>query len=94
MGRCLFVRFEEEHWRSPFFKINFIGLNYEAGNETRENIWSEFVAEKRVVFCSYRCFLESEKLRREKNSVSEQKFVVRHFEAVLFLLRDLVMILF
>ena len=48
-----------------FFLINFIGVNFEAGNETREKIWSDFVAEqkeewseKRVVFCSYRCFLE------------------------------------
>ena len=64
------------------FLINFIGVNFEAGNETRENIWSDFVAEQneewseqRVVFCSYRCFLESEKLRCDKNSVSEQNFL-------------------
>ena len=57
-------------------------MNFEAGNETREKIWSDFVAEqnekwseKRVVFCSYRCFLESEKLRCEKNSVSERNFL-------------------
>ena len=49
-----------------FFLINFIGVIFEAGNETREKIWSDFVAEqneewseKRVVFCSFRCFLES-----------------------------------
>ena len=37
--------------------INFIGVNFEAGNETREKIWSDFVAEqnedwseKRLVF--------------------------------------------
>ena len=29
---------------------------------------------KRVVFCSYCCFLESEKLRSEENSVSERNF--------------------
>ena len=40
-----------------FFKINFIGVNFEAGNETREKIRSDFVAkqndecsEKRVFF--------------------------------------------
>ena len=45
------------------FLINFIGVIFEAGNETREKIWSDFNAEqneerseKRVVFCSYRCF--------------------------------------
>ena len=39
------------------FLINFIGVIFEAGNETREKIWSDFVAEqneewseKRVVF--------------------------------------------
>ena len=58
--------------------MNFIGVNFEAGNETREKIWSDFVAgqneawsEKRVVFCSCCCFLERDKLRCEKNSVSE-----------------------
>ena len=40
-----------------FFLINFIGVNFEAGNEPREKFWSDFVAEqneewseKRVVF--------------------------------------------
>ena len=40
-----------------FFLINFIGVIFEAGNETREKIWSDFGAEqnlerseKRVVF--------------------------------------------
>ena len=57
------------------FFNQFIGVSFEARNETREQIWSDFVAEqneewseKRAVFCSYRCFLESEKLRCEKNS--------------------------
>ena len=51
-----FLRLEEEYWRSPFFLINFIGVIFEAGNETREKIWSDFGAEheerseKRVVF--------------------------------------------
>ena len=64
-----------------FLKINFIGVNFEAGNGTREKIWSDFVAEqneewseKRVVFRSYRCFLYSEKLRCEK-ILSEQNFL-------------------
>ena len=32
-----------------FFKINFVGVNFEAGNETREKIWSDFVAEQNEV---------------------------------------------
>ena len=55
---AVFFRLEEEYWRSPFyFVINFIGVRFEAGNETREKLWSDFVAEqneewsqKRVVF--------------------------------------------
>ena len=74
------LRLEEEYWRSPFLN-NFIGVNFEAGNETREKIWSDFGAEEKEEwseksgFWSYRCFLESEKLRCEKNSVSEQNFL-------------------
>ena len=30
-----------------FFLINFIGVNFEAGNETREKIWSNLVAEQK-----------------------------------------------
>ena len=63
------------------FLIKFIGVNFEAGNETREKIWSDFVteqneewSEKRVVFCSYRRFLESEKLRCEKKFCKQAKF--------------------
>ena len=55
-----------------FFKINFIGVIFEAGNETSEKIWSDFGAEqkwraerKESGFCSYRCFWESEKLMCE-----------------------------
>ena len=68
-------------------------MNFEAGNETREKVWSDFVAEqneewseKRVVFCSYRCFLESEKLRCEKKFCKRVKFFVhvRHFEQFFF----------
>ena len=88
----MFLRLEEEYWRSPFL-INFIGVNSEAGNETREKIWSDFVAEqneewseKRVVFCSYCCFLERDKLRCEKKFCKRVKFFVhvRHFKAVFF----------
>ena len=57
-------------------------MNFEARNETREKIWSDFVAEqneewreKRVVFFSYRFFLESEKLSREKKSLSDRNFL-------------------
>ena len=42
----LFLRLEEEFWRSPFL-INFIGVIFEAGNETREKIWSDFGAEQK-----------------------------------------------
>ena len=45
------------------FLINFIGVIFEAGNETREKIWSDFGAEQKLRaerkesgFCSYRCF--------------------------------------
>ena len=54
---------------------------FEAGNEAREKIWSDFGAEqneewseKRMVFCSYRCFLESEKLMCEKIFSKRAKF--------------------
>ena len=58
--------------------------------ETSEKISSDFVAEKneewskkRVVFRSYRCFLESEKLSEEKICKRAKIFVnVRHFKAV------------
>ena len=86
------LRLEEEYWRSPFLKINFIGVNFEAGNETREKIWILLLnkmksgALREWFFCSYRCLLESENLRCEKNSVSERKFLfVRHFKAVFFI---------
>ena len=46
-----------------FFLINFIGVIFEAGNETRKKIWSDFVAEQKLRaerkesgFYSYRCF--------------------------------------
>ena len=66
-------------------------MNFEAGNETREKNGSDFVAEQterwsetRVTFCSYRCFLESEKSRCEKKFCKRAKFCVhvRHFKAV------------
>ena len=42
-GAVFFLRLEEEYWRSPFL-INFI---FEAGNDTREKIWSDFGAEQK-----------------------------------------------
>ena len=44
------------------------------------------IGTKRVIFCSYRCFLESEKLRCEKEFCKRAKFFVRvrHFKAVFF----------
>ena len=47
IGALSFLRLEEEYWRSPFFLINFIGVNFEAGNETREKILSDLVAEQK-----------------------------------------------
>ena len=35
---------------NAFFKINFIGVNFEVGNETREKIWSDFVAVMKHMF--------------------------------------------
>ena len=75
-----------------FFLINFIGLIFEAGNETREKIWSDFSAEqkwraerKKSGFCSYPRFWESEKLMCEKNFSKRAKFVhVRLLKAVFF----------
>ena len=56
------LRLEQEYWRSHFL-INFIGVIFEAGNETSEKIWSDFVAEqneerseKRVVFVQIAVF--------------------------------------
>ena len=53
---AVLLRLEEEYWRSPFLII-FIGVIFEARNEEREKIWSDFVAEQneewsknRVVF--------------------------------------------
>ena len=43
---AVFLRHEEEYWRSHFI-INFIGVKFEAGNETREKIWSDFGAEQK-----------------------------------------------
>ena len=68
---------------------------FEAGNETREKVGSDFGAEqkwraerKESGFCSYRCFWESEKLMCEKISSKRAKFFfvhVRHFKAVFFI---------
>ena len=56
-------------------------MNFEAGNETREKIWSDFGAEqkwraerKESGFCSHRCFWESEKLMCEKIFSKRAKF--------------------
>ena len=72
LGRCLFYDSKRSIGEVPFL-INFIGVIFEAGNETREKIWSDFGAEQKLRaerkesgFCSYRCFWESEKLMCEK----------------------------
>ena len=43
---AVFLRLEEEYWRSPFFN-RFYWSDFEAGNETREKIWSDFGAEQK-----------------------------------------------
>ena len=63
---------------------------FEAGNATREKIWSDFGAEQKwraewkvSGFCSYRCFWESEKLMYEKFFSKRANFFVhvRLFES-------------
>ena len=65
---ALFLRLEEEYWRSPFLSI----LKREM--KRVKKIWSDFGAEqkwraerKESGFCSYRRFWESEKFMCEKN---------------------------
>ena len=59
IGALSFLRLEEEYWRSPFydskrsigevpFLINFIGVIFEAGKETRGKIWKDFEAEQKL----------------------------------------------
>ena len=79
LGRCLFTTRRGVMDKS-FFKSIF-GVNFEAGNETREKIWSHFGAEqkwraeqKESGFCSHRCFWESEKLMCEKIFSKRAKF--------------------
>ena len=66
-----------------FFLINFIGVIFEAGNETRKKIWSDFCAEqiwrverKKSGFCSFSCFWESKKLMSEKTFSKRANFFV------------------
>ena len=47
-GRCLFFYDSKRSIGEVLFLINFIGVIFEAGNETREKIWSDFGAEKKV----------------------------------------------
>ena len=80
LGRCLFND-SKRSIGEVLFLINFVQVKFEAVSERREKIWSDFVAEqneewseKSVVFCLYRCFLESEKLSCEKK-LSERNFL-------------------
>ena len=63
------------------FLFNFIGVNFEAGNETREKIWSGFGAEqnlrterKEKVDFVHTAVFESEKLMCEKIFSKRAKF--------------------
>ena len=104
MGRCLFLRLEEEYWRSPFLNQFLLEWNLKREMKIAKKFGVILLLNKRRVerkesgFCSYRCFRESEKLRCEKNSVSEQIFfftcgILKHFFSI-FCLRGLVLILF
>ena len=64
LGRCLFYD-SKRSIGQVLFLINFIGVIFEAGNETRAKIWSDFGSDqmwraerKESGFCSYRCFRE------------------------------------
>ena len=90
---AVFLRLEEEYWRSPFFLINFIGVNFEAGNETREKIWSDLVAEqkwraerKEWFFVHTAVFERTRNWCVKKFSLSERNFFVhvRLLKAVFF----------
>ena len=48
------------------FLINFIGVNFEAGNETREKVWSDFVAEQNEVEQKESDFLYTSLFSRER----------------------------
>ena len=70
MSGAVFLRLEQEYWRSPFLN-QFSGVIFVAGNETREKIWIDFVAEQkeewsenRVVFLFISLFT-----RERKNEV-------------------------
>ena len=44
-GRCLFTT--RRVLEKSFFLITLVGVNFEAGNETREKIWSDFGTEQK-----------------------------------------------
>ena len=46
-GAVFFITTRRGVLEKSFFLINFIGVIFEAGNETREKIWSDFVAEQK-----------------------------------------------
>ena len=78
---AVFSRLEEEYWRSPFFNQFYWSKFWSGKWHTWKNLewfccWKNWrVERKECDFCSYLCFLESEKLRCEKNSVSERIFL-------------------
>ena len=66
-----------------FFLINFIGVIFEAGNETREKIWSDLVAElkwraerKESGFLFIPLLLREREIDVKKFSLSERNFFV------------------
>ena len=100
---AVFLRLEEEYWRSPFFN-QFYWSDFWSG---KWNAWKnlDFGAEqkwraerKESGFCSYRCFERARNWCVKKFSLSERILftcgILKQFFFHLFWLRGLVTILF
>ena len=77
---AVFLRLEEEYWRSPFFN-QFYWSDFWSGKwNAWKNLewfwcWTKWRAERKETgFCSYRCFWESEKLMCAKIFSKRAKF--------------------
>ena len=92
---CARIFFTTRRWvlEKSFFKINFIGVIFEAGNETREKIWSDLVAEQKKsgaksewLFVHTAVFERARNWCMKKFSLSERNFFVhvRLLKAVFF----------
>ena len=89
---ALFLQFKEFQlcWRYLFATrrevleqsfLLFYGVNFEAGNETREKIWSDFAAEQNEEWSEKKAFLfislfyREPEIEFEKNSLSERNSI-------------------